>query len=193
MSSFSLLPPTPITDSEDDGESEAAKQLIQPIAEKIIAKYKAKEEEAPLLFFVAGEVSVEDRPGWRPDQAGSGDLQNMSDLGFWRSEGISGSELIVPHTDVRGKGVSLVIRNHFLSLLYPPDLPSHSAALGMLGNPARSVPHALLGEQQHRRQPASLTPIHSAGSEPGPSALQSISLASPTVPACNTGLAITQS
>ncbi|KFP38132.1 Nucleoredoxin, partial [Chlamydotis macqueenii] len=34
-------------DSEDDGESEAAKQLIQPIAEKIIAKYKAKEEEAP--------------------------------------------------------------------------------------------------------------------------------------------------
>lgn len=44
-------------DSEDDGESEAAKQLIQPIAEKIIAKYKAKEEEAPLLFFVAGEVS----------------------------------------------------------------------------------------------------------------------------------------
>ncbi|NWQ82275.1 NXN protein, partial [Columbina picui] len=33
-------------DSEDDGESEAAKQLIQPIAEKIIAKYKAKEEEA---------------------------------------------------------------------------------------------------------------------------------------------------
>lgn len=47
-----------IPDSEDDGESEAAKQLIQPIAEKIIAKYKAKEEEAPLLFFVAGEVSV---------------------------------------------------------------------------------------------------------------------------------------
>lgn len=44
-------------DSEDDGESEAAKQLIQPIAEKIIAKYKAKDEEAPLLFFVAGEVS----------------------------------------------------------------------------------------------------------------------------------------
>lgn len=48
----------PVTDSEDDGESEAAKQLIQPIAEKIIAKYKAKEEEAPLLFFVAGEVSA---------------------------------------------------------------------------------------------------------------------------------------
>ncbi|KAJ8783849.1 hypothetical protein J1605_008892 [Eschrichtius robustus] len=45
-------------DSEDDGESEAAKQLIQPIAEKIIAKYKAKEEEAPLLFFVAGEAEV---------------------------------------------------------------------------------------------------------------------------------------
>lgn len=45
-----------LADSDDDGESEAAKQLIQPIAEKIIAKYKAKEEEAPLLFFVAGEV-----------------------------------------------------------------------------------------------------------------------------------------
>lgn len=44
----------------------------------------------------------------------------MSDLGFWRSEGTSGSELIVPHADVRGKGVPLVIRNHFLSLLYPP-------------------------------------------------------------------------
>lgn len=51
-----------ITDSEDDGESEAAKQLIQPIAEKIIAKYKAKEEEAPLLFFVAGEVSAAGAP-----------------------------------------------------------------------------------------------------------------------------------
>ncbi|KAK1331448.1 hypothetical protein QTO34_009403 [Cnephaeus nilssonii] len=47
-------------DSEDDGESEAAKQLIQPIAEKIIAKYKAKEEEAPLLFFVAGEDDMTD-------------------------------------------------------------------------------------------------------------------------------------
>jgi hypothetical protein len=54
----------PITDSEDDGESEAAKQLIQPIAEKIIAKYKAKEEEAPLLFFVAGEVSCGRRVWW---------------------------------------------------------------------------------------------------------------------------------
>lgn len=53
---FVSPPPCPV-DSEDDGESEAAKQLIQPIAEKIIAKYKAKEEEAPLLFFVAGEVS----------------------------------------------------------------------------------------------------------------------------------------
>lgn len=53
---FASTPLCP-ADSEDDGESEAAKQLIQPIAEKIIAKYKAKEEEAPLLFFVAGEVS----------------------------------------------------------------------------------------------------------------------------------------
>ncbi|XP_069883520.1 nucleoredoxin isoform X2 [Dipodomys merriami] len=49
-----------IQDSEDDGESEAAKQLIQPIAEKIIANYKAKEEEAPLLFFVAGEDDMTD-------------------------------------------------------------------------------------------------------------------------------------
>lgn len=56
-------------DSEDDGESEAAKQLIQPIAEKIIAKYKAKEEEAPLLFFVAGEVS---RRGTRELPASTG-------------------------------------------------------------------------------------------------------------------------
>ncbi|XP_061461262.1 nucleoredoxin isoform X3 [Rhineura floridana] len=47
-------------DSDDDGESEAAKQLIQPIAEKIIAKYKAKDEEAPLLFFVAGEDDMTD-------------------------------------------------------------------------------------------------------------------------------------
>lgn len=35
---------------------EPAKELIQPIAEKLMAKYKAKEEETPLLFFVAGEV-----------------------------------------------------------------------------------------------------------------------------------------
>ncbi|XP_063002868.1 nucleoredoxin [Elgaria multicarinata webbii] len=47
-------------DSDDDGESEAAKQLIQPIAEKIIAKYKAKDEESPLLFFVAGEDDMTD-------------------------------------------------------------------------------------------------------------------------------------
>ncbi|XP_039177173.1 nucleoredoxin [Crotalus tigris] len=47
-------------DSDDDGESEAAKQLIQPIAEKIIAQYKAKDEEIPLLFFVAGEDDMTD-------------------------------------------------------------------------------------------------------------------------------------
>lgn len=35
---------------------EPAKELIQPIAEKLMAKYKAKDEETPLLFFVAGEV-----------------------------------------------------------------------------------------------------------------------------------------
>ncbi|KAL8199056.1 UNVERIFIED_CONTAM: hypothetical protein K2H54_033053, partial [Gekko kuhli] len=49
-----------LQDSDDDGESEAAKQLIQPIAEKIIAKYRAKDEEAPLLFFVAGEDNMTD-------------------------------------------------------------------------------------------------------------------------------------
>ncbi|XP_010790827.1 nucleoredoxin [Notothenia coriiceps] len=43
-------------DAEEEGELEPAKELIQPIAEKIMAKYKAKEEEMPLLFFVAGEV-----------------------------------------------------------------------------------------------------------------------------------------
>ncbi|XP_043910248.1 nucleoredoxin isoform X1 [Protopterus annectens] len=47
-------------DSEEVGELDAAKQMIQPLAEKIIAKYKAKDEEAPLLFFVAGEDDVTD-------------------------------------------------------------------------------------------------------------------------------------
>ncbi|MEQ2311732.1 hypothetical protein AMECASPLE_023678, partial [Ameca splendens] len=42
-------------DAEEEGELEPAKELIQPIAEKLMAKYKAKEEETPLLFFVAGE------------------------------------------------------------------------------------------------------------------------------------------
>lgn len=48
-----LLSPS---DAEEEGELEPAKELIQPIAEKLMAKYKAKEEETPLLFFVAGEV-----------------------------------------------------------------------------------------------------------------------------------------
>ncbi|MEQ2200566.1 hypothetical protein XENOCAPTIV_000127, partial [Xenoophorus captivus] len=43
-------------DAEEEGELDPAKELIQPIAEKLMAKYKAKEEETPLLFFVAGEV-----------------------------------------------------------------------------------------------------------------------------------------
>lgn len=47
-------------DAEEEGELEPAKELIQPIAEKIIAKYKAKEEETPLLFFVAGEDDMSD-------------------------------------------------------------------------------------------------------------------------------------
>ncbi len=45
-------------DAEEEGELEPAKELIQPIAEKIMTKYKAKEEEMPLLFFVAGEVCL---------------------------------------------------------------------------------------------------------------------------------------
>lgn len=45
-----------LSDAEEEGELEPAKELIQPIAEKLMAKYKAKEEETPLLFFVAGEV-----------------------------------------------------------------------------------------------------------------------------------------
>ena len=44
------------SDAEEEGELEPAKELIQPIAEKLMAKYKAKDEEMPLLFFVAGEV-----------------------------------------------------------------------------------------------------------------------------------------
>lgn len=40
-----------MVDSEDDRELEAAKQLIQPIAEMIIARYKAKEEQVLPLFF----------------------------------------------------------------------------------------------------------------------------------------------
>lgn len=44
------------SDAEEEGELEPAKELIRPIAEKLLAKYKAKEEETPLLFFVAGEV-----------------------------------------------------------------------------------------------------------------------------------------
>uniref|UniRef100_A0A3Q2W280 Nucleoredoxin n=3 Tax=Haplochromini TaxID=319058 RepID=A0A3Q2W280_HAPBU len=46
--------------AEEEGELEPAKELIQPIAEKLMAKYKAKEEETPLLFFVAGEDDMSD-------------------------------------------------------------------------------------------------------------------------------------
>lgn len=51
-----------MVDSEDDGELEAAKQLIQPIAEMITARYKAKEEQAlPLFFFLwQGEDDMTD-------------------------------------------------------------------------------------------------------------------------------------
>lgn len=50
------------SDAEDEGELEPAKELIRPIAEKLMTKYKAKEEETPLLFFVAGEVSKRKHP-----------------------------------------------------------------------------------------------------------------------------------
>uniref|UniRef100_UPI00398E41BA nucleoredoxin isoform X2 n=1 Tax=Pristiophorus japonicus TaxID=55135 RepID=UPI00398E41BA len=43
-----------IQDSEEE-EIEPAKQLIQPIAEKILSEHKAKDDDPPLLFFVAGE------------------------------------------------------------------------------------------------------------------------------------------
>ena len=51
-----------MVDSEDDGELEAAKQLIQPTAEIITARYKAKEEQAlPLFFFLwQGEDDMTD-------------------------------------------------------------------------------------------------------------------------------------
>ncbi|XP_064159708.1 nucleoredoxin-like isoform X1 [Anguilla rostrata] len=47
-------------DAEEEEELELARELIQPIAEKIMAKYKATEEETPLLFFVAGEDDMSD-------------------------------------------------------------------------------------------------------------------------------------
>ncbi|XP_061734269.1 nucleoredoxin [Nerophis ophidion] len=47
-------------DAEEAGELEPAKQLIQPLAEKLMAKYKEQEEETPLLFFVAGEDDMSD-------------------------------------------------------------------------------------------------------------------------------------
>ncbi|XP_011842790.1 PREDICTED: LOW QUALITY PROTEIN: nucleoredoxin-like [Mandrillus leucophaeus] len=49
-----------IQDSEDDRESQEAKQLIQPIAEKIIAKCKAKEKEHHFHFFVPEEDDMID-------------------------------------------------------------------------------------------------------------------------------------
>ncbi|XP_078080827.1 nucleoredoxin [Mustelus asterias] len=44
----------------DEEELEPAKQLIQPIAEKIFAEHKAKDEDPPLLFFVAGDDDMTD-------------------------------------------------------------------------------------------------------------------------------------
>ncbi|KAG7258205.1 hypothetical protein CRUP_001854, partial [Coryphaenoides rupestris] len=46
-------------DAEEEGELEPAKELLQPVAEKLMAKSKAKDEEMPLLFFVAGEEEEE--------------------------------------------------------------------------------------------------------------------------------------
>ncbi|XP_070399664.1 nucleoredoxin isoform X1 [Nothobranchius furzeri] len=55
-----LFFPLIYSDAEEEGELDPAKELIQPIAEKLMAKYKAKEEEMPLLFFVAGEDDMSD-------------------------------------------------------------------------------------------------------------------------------------
>uniref|UniRef100_A0A3B3SRK0 Thioredoxin-like fold domain-containing protein n=1 Tax=Paramormyrops kingsleyae TaxID=1676925 RepID=A0A3B3SRK0_9TELE len=41
-------------------ELEPARELLRPIAEKILANHKAKGEEPPLLFFVAGEDDMSD-------------------------------------------------------------------------------------------------------------------------------------
>ncbi|XP_059932181.1 LOW QUALITY PROTEIN: nucleoredoxin [Gadus macrocephalus] len=42
------------------GELEPAKELVQPVALKLMASSKAKDEEMPLLFFVAGEDDMTD-------------------------------------------------------------------------------------------------------------------------------------
>ncbi|CAL8334979.1 unnamed protein product [Boreogadus saida] len=47
-------------DAEEEGELEPAKELVQPVALKLMAASKAKDEEMPLLFFVAGEDDMTD-------------------------------------------------------------------------------------------------------------------------------------
>ncbi|XP_048840562.1 nucleoredoxin-like [Brienomyrus brachyistius] len=47
-------------DAEEEAELEPARELLRPIAEKILANHKAKGEEPPLLFFVAGEDDMTD-------------------------------------------------------------------------------------------------------------------------------------
>ncbi|XP_018586091.1 nucleoredoxin-like [Scleropages formosus] len=47
-------------DAEEECELQPAQQLIQPIAEELLAIHKAKEEDTPLLFFVAGEDDMSD-------------------------------------------------------------------------------------------------------------------------------------
>uniref|UniRef100_A0A8C4ZCW6 Thioredoxin domain-containing protein n=1 Tax=Gadus morhua TaxID=8049 RepID=A0A8C4ZCW6_GADMO len=44
----------------EEGELEPAKELVQPVALKLMAASKAKDEEMPLLFFVAGEDDMTD-------------------------------------------------------------------------------------------------------------------------------------
>ena len=43
-------------DSNEDEELGPVRQMLQPIAEKVVAESKANGEEQPLHFFYAGEV-----------------------------------------------------------------------------------------------------------------------------------------
>ncbi|MFT7818356.1 nucleoredoxin-like [Arapaima gigas] len=47
-------------DAEEEAELRPAQELIQPIAEELLSTHKAKEEDSPLLFFVAGEDDISD-------------------------------------------------------------------------------------------------------------------------------------
>ena len=64
---------SPAVDAEEEGELEPAKELVQPVALKLMTASKAKDEEMPLLFFVAGEVRLQrggSTVGWGVVQGG---------------------------------------------------------------------------------------------------------------------------